>query len=189
VYSRYETLESNPDIITGNDFSRVGIIKNPVARNKFIDCDVMQDFVAEQDKLDEFIFNYHCGPKSPLRLDSELQTKSGRISKSKVMSYLYQHAESAAMDAMRSELKRLERPVLASVHDAIFIRNKLNAYDKENIEVKMQQTTGISTWKLDRDEHEAYTSISAQVLEDEREHKLFIAAQEKLAAEYKSTNF
>jgi len=30
VYSRYETLESNPDIITGNDFSRVGIIKNPL---------------------------------------------------------------------------------------------------------------------------------------------------------------
>ena len=30
VYSRYETLESNPDVITGNDFSRVGIIKNPL---------------------------------------------------------------------------------------------------------------------------------------------------------------
>ena len=29
VYSRYETLESNPDIISGNDFARVGIIKNP----------------------------------------------------------------------------------------------------------------------------------------------------------------
>lgn len=29
VYSRYETLDSNPDIISGNDFARVGIIKNP----------------------------------------------------------------------------------------------------------------------------------------------------------------
>jgi hypothetical protein len=29
VYSRYETLDSNPDVITGNDFSRVGIVKNP----------------------------------------------------------------------------------------------------------------------------------------------------------------
>jgi hypothetical protein len=29
VYSRYETLLSNPDIISGNDFARVGIIKNP----------------------------------------------------------------------------------------------------------------------------------------------------------------
>lgn len=29
LYSRFETLESNPDIITGNDFARVGIIRNP----------------------------------------------------------------------------------------------------------------------------------------------------------------
>ena len=30
VYSRYQTDESNPDIILGNDFARVGIIKNPM---------------------------------------------------------------------------------------------------------------------------------------------------------------
>jgi hypothetical protein len=29
IYSRYETLESDPDIISGNDFARIGIIKNP----------------------------------------------------------------------------------------------------------------------------------------------------------------
>jgi len=29
LYSRFETLESNPDIILGNDFARVGVIKNP----------------------------------------------------------------------------------------------------------------------------------------------------------------
>jgi hypothetical protein len=29
LYSRFETLESNPDIILGNDFARVGIILNP----------------------------------------------------------------------------------------------------------------------------------------------------------------
>lgn len=29
IYSRYITDPSNPDIILGNDFSRVGIIKNP----------------------------------------------------------------------------------------------------------------------------------------------------------------
>ena len=111
------------------------------------------------------------------------------MSKSKVMSYLYQHAETAAMDAMRTELKHLGREVLASVHDAIFIRHKLNSYDKENIEVKMQQKTGISTWKLDVDEFKAYAGISAEVLADERAHKLFIAEQERLAAGYVPQNF
>jgi hypothetical protein len=167
----------------------VSIIKNLDARNRFIDCTVMKEFVAEQDQLDKFIYNYHCGPSSPLLNDPELQTASGRVSKSKVMSYLYQHAETEAMDAMRAELKHLGREVLASVHDAIFIRHRLNAYDKENIEVKMQQKTGISTWKLDVEELKAYTGVSAEVLADERAHKLFIAEQERLAAGYKSQNF
>ena len=29
LYSRFETIESNPDVINGNDFARIGIIKNP----------------------------------------------------------------------------------------------------------------------------------------------------------------
>lgn len=29
LYARFESIESNPDIIVGNDFARVGIIKNP----------------------------------------------------------------------------------------------------------------------------------------------------------------
>jgi len=29
LYSRFETLETNPDVILGNDFARVGVIKNP----------------------------------------------------------------------------------------------------------------------------------------------------------------
>jgi hypothetical protein len=37
VYSRYETLESNPDIILGNDFARVGIIKNPMIPNSLVE--------------------------------------------------------------------------------------------------------------------------------------------------------
>jgi hypothetical protein len=167
----------------------VSIIANPVARNKFIDCDVMRDFIAEQEKLDKFIYNYHCGPNSLLLTDPELQTASGRMSKSKVMSYLYQHAETEAMDAVRAELKRLKRDVLASVHDAIFIRHKLTAYDKENIEVKMCVATRISTWKLDVDELKAFTGISAEVLADERAHKLFMAEQEQLAKGHKPQNF
>jgi len=37
LYSRYETLDNNPDVILGNDFARVGIIKNPTIRNSSIE--------------------------------------------------------------------------------------------------------------------------------------------------------
>jgi len=33
LYSRYETLDNNPDVILGNDFARVGIVKNPTIPN------------------------------------------------------------------------------------------------------------------------------------------------------------
>ena len=33
LFSRYETIETNPDIILGNDFARVGILKNPTIPN------------------------------------------------------------------------------------------------------------------------------------------------------------
>lgn len=176
---------------SGNTFNPalVGIIKDPVARNRFIDCDLMQDFITEQDRLDKFIYNYHTQADESLLTNSELQTTSGRVSKSKVMSYLYQHFETDAMDAVRSELKRLGLEVLASVHDAIFIRHKLSAYDKENIELKMQSKTGISTWRLDADEHKAYAGISADVLKEENEHKLRMQELERLAMGYTPQNF
>ena len=49
--------------------------------------------------------------------------------------------------------------------------------------------TGISTWKLDVDELKAFTGISAEVLADERAHKLFMAEQERLAKGHKPQNF
>jgi hypothetical protein len=37
LYSRFETIESNPDVINGNDFARVGIIKNPTTTNSSVE--------------------------------------------------------------------------------------------------------------------------------------------------------
>jgi hypothetical protein len=37
VYSRYNTDETNPDVIIGNDFARVGIIKNPTVFGSDVD--------------------------------------------------------------------------------------------------------------------------------------------------------
>ena len=37
MYSRFETIESNPDVINGNDFARIGIIKNPTTTNSSVE--------------------------------------------------------------------------------------------------------------------------------------------------------
>jgi hypothetical protein len=49
LYSRFETLESNPDIILGNDFARVGILKNPTivgSNNQLLDASLVSGLNA-----------------------------------------------------------------------------------------------------------------------------------------------
>lgn len=176
---------------SGKEFNPalVSIIKDSDARTNFINCDVMKDFIAEQKVLDKYIFSYFTKTEKYLLTDPELQTASGQVSKSKVLAYLYQHAETYAMDFARAELKRLGHTVLASVHDAIFVRHKLSAYDKDKIEQKMRSKTGIDYWHLDFTEVKAYDGISAEVLRDEQEHKLRMEELERHAAGYKPQNF
>jgi hypothetical protein len=147
---------------------------------------LVHQFREEQKKLDEFICAFYTDSDNLLLTDAELQTESGRVSNAKIMAYLYQHAETIIMDVVRDELKKLDREVIASVHDAIFIRHRLSAYDRESIQYKMRDISGIDYWVLEQDKHEAYKGVSQEVLRDELAHKEFIAKQEKLAQGYKS---
>ena len=86
------------------------------------------------------------------------------------------------MDVVRSELQKLGRDVIASVHDAIFVKHKLSAYDRENIEFKMRGVTGIDHWVLEGEKHQGYKGISASLKREEEALKLLIAQKSALAA-------
>ena len=92
----------------------------------------------------------------------ELKTSSGRASKSKVMAWLYQHAETIVMDVVRSELQKLNIEVIANVHDAIVVRQKLTNYQREEIEFKMREVTNIKYWRLGQTKYERYQSDKAR---------------------------
>ena len=159
----------------------VSIFKNVVDRKRFIACDLIQQFREEQKKLDSYIFDIFTKHDPSLLLDAELQTASGRVSTSKVMAYLYQHGETCVMDVVRSELKKLGRDVIASVHDAIFVKHKLSAYDRENIEFKMRNVTGIDYWVLEGDKHQGYKGISASLKREEEALKRLVVQKSALA--------
>lgn len=127
----------------------VSIIKNQDARRRFIACDVIQQFRNEQKILDEFIFKIFTRSDASLLNDPELQTKSGRVSKSKIMAYLYQHAETIVMDMVRDELGQRGKEVIANVHDAIFVRTKVSRYERDMIEYRIRDVTGTKYWYLD----------------------------------------
>jgi hypothetical protein len=118
--------------------------------------------------------------------DTELQTASGRVSNSKLMSFLYQQSETIVMDIVRREVDAVYKKVLANVHDAIYINEKLHSADKKRIELVMRRETGLQFWYLDEEKIEGYKGISDQVRKDELAHKAFIAEQERLAQGYKS---
>lgn len=163
----------------------VGIIKNKDQRNNFIRCDLITDFMAEQKRLDKYIYDHFTITIFPdLIKKPELQTQSGRPSKNKVMAYLFQHAETHIMNLVAREIEKTNNEILARVHDAIFVKHKISIYDRELIESSVGSYSGIEYWKLKEDQIKRYGGISQQTLEDELAHREHIAAETKRAQGY-----
>ncbi len=85
---------------------------------------------------------------SRLYFDSISYVPSGRASKSNILTYQYQHAETQVMNAVRAELAQRDMQVLANIHDAIIVHQRLSADDRWLIEQKMTQSTGNDYWSL-----------------------------------------
>ena len=159
----------------------VKIFKDQEARDGFIKSSLVKKFREEQKKLDDFIFDACMSNDASLLTNSILQTKSGRVSKSKVMSYLYQNAETIVMDIISDEIKLLGKKVLARVHDAIFIDTKLSNYDRQNIEFTVRGITQMSYWTLDEEKLKGFKGVSALVKKEEAEERSLTSAQTLLA--------
>ena len=143
--------------------------------------------LEEQKRLDDFVFRFYTSSDDTLLKMKILQTNSGRVSKSKVMSFLYQTAETIVMDIISTEIKILGKKVLARVHDAIFIDTKLTNYDKSNIEFNVRDTTGIDYITLDEEKLKGFKGVSALVKKEEAEEKSLLAAQALLAQKNSAT--
>jgi len=164
----------------------VTILKNNEERSRFANSKLIKKFSQEQKVLDTYLSDLAIKANPTLLTYRELQTGSGRVSKSKVVAFQYQHAETNVMDVVRKELKKLGRYSLANVHDAIIIRNKLSSYDKDEIEIKMRQQTNNNYWRLGESKLESYEVVGDEVKRDEQRHKEHIAAETERAKNYKS---
>ena len=164
----------------------VKIIADQTARNNFYACKQAASYIDENKQMDDIITEYTKENAPELLNNTELQTGSGRISKSKLMSYLYQQSESIVMDIVRTEVNAVYKNILANVHDAIYIDAKLHSADKKRIELVMRRKTGLQFWYLDEDKISGYKGISDEVRKEELAHKEFIKQQEQLAQGYKS---
>ena len=91
------------------------------------------EFVRQQSRLDKFIIRKFKAQYSYLSTLPILLTKTGRLSKSKVLAWLYQNAEAIVMDFVRDELKKFNVVVQANIHDAIVVNRKLTTAEVQYI--------------------------------------------------------
>ena len=119
-----------------------------VERSRFMKAEEVVSFKRQQSRLDVFIVSKFMAQYPYLSAMSELQTKTGRRSNSKVLAWLYQHAETLMMDIVRGELTQLGVDIRANIHDAIVIDRKLTYEEKSLIESVVRQRTGVLRFEL-----------------------------------------
>ena len=100
------------------------ILKNPEWHKNFINAIEIKDFIFEQQMLDEFFYE-QIALTEPSILEKPFLFSGNKCSRSKLVAYIYQSQETEMMNFVREELNRIRNPVLASIHDAVVVKNKL----------------------------------------------------------------
>ena len=97
------------------------------------------------------------------------------------------HAKDPLEAHLRDELGQRGKEFIANVHDAIFVRTKVSRYDRDMIEHRIRDVTGIKYWYLDEEQISGFKGVSAEVLKEEQEHKDRMAELEQQAQGYTPT--
>jgi hypothetical protein len=135
--------------------------ENTTLLRRFIDCSIVREYNHELTNLNKFIVQKFSTDDVWI---AELE--ASRISKNlkpykfnQKVSWLFQHAETLMMDIVRDELQKLGKTVLANVHDAIVIRERLTDTELQSIQKMVREATGVDYFALGETE---YTSIASK---------------------------
>lgn len=164
----------------------VDIIQVKDERERFLADKSVEGFIAEQNMLDTFLFDTFKQMRPDLLKLTYLQTQGGNPSKAKVIAFMYQHEETTAMDIVRRAVIEYGKTVLANIHDAIIVKQRLGAELKQEIELRMQEQTANPYWRLGVTELQRYESSSKEAKLEELAHKQRMQQFEAAAVGYKS---
>ncbi len=165
-----------------NNPAIVEIIKNSEERKRFLAAHIVKKFIAEQNALDNFIFQKVAIYAPELLKNPAVKTLGGKPAKAKVLAYLYQHAETQVMDIVRATAIANQHEPLANVHDAVFFRRRLGADSKERIVWEMRDQTSNPYWDLKPSKIQRFSRSLKLHEEDEATHKSRMKDEEKQAS-------
>lgn len=89
------------------------------------------------------------------------------------------------MDIVRHAMIEFNKTILANIHDAIIIKQRLSADDKHEIELRMQQQTGNPYWRLGATQLERWEPNQKEAKREEALHKQRMKGFEALAQGFK----
>ena len=167
----------------------VEVVKDPQTRARFLADATVVQFIREQQTLDAHLLSQVQALKPDLIKKPILQTQAGRVSRSKVVAYLYQHEETKIMQVLKQTAMELGRVPIACVHDAVFFRDRLGSDRKEIIEHAMQQSSGNPYWRLTASQLQRWERVSIDEAQELAAHRERIAAEEAQAKGYVSRVF
>ena len=139
----------------------VAIFRIKTERDLFLADPMVCAFIAEQGKLDQYLFDGFKTQRPDLLKLQYLQTQGGNPSRAKVIAFLYQHEETTVMDIVRKTLVEYGQTVLANIHDAIIVRKRLKVDVRHEIELRMQELTDNKYWRLGATELVRYSTANA----------------------------
>lgn len=140
--------------------SIANIIHDREHRERFLNDDFVQGFILEQSEINDILCEYT--ERNGVIPDC-VRTEKGRINKNKLVSYLYQQAESQLLAAMIECVDFAANQVLLITHDGFYTRRPV---DLQQLRYAVQQS-----WPRASVEHEAIRAFQYNQTEENLEHK------------------
>lgn len=126
---------------------------------RFIDCTNVRAYNDEQQILNKYIVNKFSSDATWLSdmEASRIKRKRKPYKQNQKISWLFQHAETLMMCIVKKKLQKLGNAVLANVHDAIVVRQRLTVSERLQIEKLVRRITKVEYFALGETQYKRTT--------------------------------
>jgi hypothetical protein len=125
--------------------------KDLATLTRFVSCPIVQKFNNEQQILNKYIvdkFSVDAQWRVDMNIERQRKKMKDDFSQAQKVVWLFQHAETLMMNIVRKQLQKLGKTVLANVHDAIVVRQRLTASELLAIEQIVRTSTNVQHFAL-----------------------------------------
>lgn len=156
------------------------IIYNKEARTAFVKHPFVSNFLREQNELNKLIYEYFS--RDPFFIEKvkdipNMCNNNGKLLRSKVLAYLYQHSETQIMDIITENIVPLIR-----IHDCFITKKPIK--NEQFVEIRAELKKISEYLDIMKEDISGWTN--QQIIEDELRHKKFITQEELNARNYES---